>query len=171
MRGCEVAVQLSDKRVISSKDPRFKISSSWIPGINRVTFEDSQREIGFSLSCRALDDLSVCIELDVANKGNASMLIERIVAIKGYVARNNPEQSCKVLMTVFMGVLGSAIVRGIAIDCGCFGSEEPSVAAAWRALLRDIPVLATAFWLCWIDHRESPEKMSSPIPAQVDGFS
>lgn len=46
-----------------------------------------------------------------------------------------------------MVALGSAIARGIVIDCGCFGSEEPSVGAAWRALLRDIPVLAAALWL------------------------
>ncbi len=52
-----------------------------------------------------------------------------------------------VLMAVFMVALGSAIARGIVIDCGCFGSEEPSVGAAWRALLRDIPVLAMALWL------------------------
>jgi len=99
MSGCEVAVQLSDKRVVSSKDPRFKISSSWIPGINRVTFKDSQSEIDFSLSCKALDDLSVRIEVDLSNKGDKSMWIDRIVAIEGYVARNNPAQNCKVLIT------------------------------------------------------------------------
>jgi len=46
-----------------------------------------------------------------------------------------------------MVALGSAIVRGIAVDCGCFGAGEPSVAAAWWALLRDIPILAAAIWL------------------------
>jgi hypothetical protein len=40
------------------------------------------------------------------------------------------------LMIVFMIALGSAIVRDIPVDCGCFGSEEPSVAAAWKALAR-----------------------------------
>jgi len=52
-----------------------------------------------------------------------------------------------VLTVIFMVALGSAIVRGIAVDCGCFGSGEPSVAAAWWALLRDIPILAAAVWL------------------------
>lgn len=67
-----------------------------------------------------------------------------------------------VLLTVFMGALGSALVRGMAIDCGCFGSEEPSAAAAWRALLRDIPVLAAALWLCWIELSAAPREDAFP---------
>jgi len=62
-----------------------------------------------------------------------------------------------VLTAVFMAALGSAIARGIAVDCGCFGSEEPSATAAWKALLRDIPLLAAALWLCWIDYRQVSE--------------
>lgn len=51
------------------------------------------------------------------------------------------------LTFIFMIALGSAIVRGISIDCGCFGSEKPSASAAWIALGRDIPILAVAILL------------------------
>ena len=51
------------------------------------------------------------------------------------------------LTVVFIVALASAIVRGIPVDCGCFGSKEPSTAQAWVALLRDIPILAAAAWL------------------------
>lgn len=58
-----------------------------------------------------------------------------------------------VLMGTFMVALGSAMARGLAVDCGCFGSGEPSVSATWRAFLRDIPILAATLWLwqqeCW----------------------
>lgn len=87
--------------------------------------------------------------------------IERRPALLGIVT----------LMAVFMGCLASACVRGIAIDCGCFGSEEPSVAAAWLALLRDIPVLAAALWLCWIEYLQHPNKKQSPILAKDDSSS
>jgi len=76
-----------------------------------------------------------------------------------------------VLMAVFMGGLGSACVRGIAIDCGCFGSEEPSVGAAWLSLLRDIPVMAAALWLCWIEYLQHSNKKPSPILVKDDPSS
>ena len=52
-----------------------------------------------------------------------------------------------VLMLIFILALVSAIVRGIPVDCGCFGSSEPSVAGAWIAIGRDLPILAAAIWL------------------------
>ena len=51
------------------------------------------------------------------------------------------------LTFIFMIVLGSAIVRGISLDCGGFGSGKPSISAAWIALRRDIPILAVAILL------------------------
>lgn len=51
------------------------------------------------------------------------------------------------LVLVFMLALASAMMRGIAVDCGCFGSEDPSSAAAGHALLRDIPFLLALLWL------------------------
>jgi len=51
------------------------------------------------------------------------------------------------LTAVFMVVLGSAIARGLSIDCGCFGSGSPSPHEAWFALGRDVPILAVALFL------------------------
>lgn len=48
------------------------------------------------------------------------------------------------LTIVFIIALSAAIVRGIPVDCGCFGSGKPSVFAAWIALGRDILILAAA---------------------------
>jgi len=51
------------------------------------------------------------------------------------------------LMLIFVLALVSAIVQGIPVDCGCFGSSEPSVMGAWLAIGRDLPILAAALWL------------------------
>ena len=72
------------------------------------------------------------------------------------------------LTVVFIMALASSIVRGIPVDCGCFGSKEPSVAQAWYALLRDIPLLAAALWLYWIAHRQTPEKALAPARDETD---
>ena len=48
------------------------------------------------------------------------------------------------LTAVFLLALGSAVVRGIPVDCGCFGSGAPSVYAAWIAFGRDILIFALA---------------------------
>jgi uncharacterized membrane protein YphA (DoxX/SURF4 family) len=47
---------------------------------------------------------------------------------------------------VFIVALGSTIVRGLDVDCGCFrqgGEKTP----AWMAILRDVLFLAAAFLL------------------------
>jgi uncharacterized membrane protein YphA (DoxX/SURF4 family) len=51
------------------------------------------------------------------------------------------------LTSIFMIALGSAIVRGIPVDCGCFGSGKPSVFGSWMSFGRDIPILAVAILL------------------------
>jgi len=48
------------------------------------------------------------------------------------------------LTAVFMIALGSAMVRGIPVDCGCFGSGAPTVFDAWIAFGRDILIFALA---------------------------
>lgn len=61
------------------------------------------------------------------------------------------------LNVAFTIALGSAIARGIIVDCGCFGAGEPSMAKTWSALLRDIGLLAAAVWLYLRWSRESIE--------------
>jgi len=63
--------------------------------------------------------------------------IQRRAALLGLVA----------LTVVFSIALASAIIQGIPIDCGCFGSAKPSASAAWIALGRDIPILIVTLLL------------------------
>jgi uncharacterized membrane protein YphA (DoxX/SURF4 family) len=53
------------------------------------------------------------------------------------------------ILAVFFGAMTSAYVRGLGIDCGCFG---PGDALSWRTLLRDGALLTAAVvlaFLCW----------------------
>jgi uncharacterized membrane protein YphA (DoxX/SURF4 family) len=55
-----------------------------------------------------------------------------------------------VLLVVFMAALGQGLVRGLDVDCGCFGGTG---AAGSRdmiaALVRDAALLALAVWVFW----------------------
>lgn len=51
------------------------------------------------------------------------------------------------LTAVFLLALGWAVVRGVPVDCGCFGSGTPSVSAAWIAFGRDLLIFAVAAML------------------------
>jgi hypothetical protein len=48
------------------------------------------------------------------------------------------------LTVIFIIALGTAILRGIPVDCGCFGSGKPSESGAWVSLARDLVLLAVA---------------------------
>lgn len=52
--------------------------------------------------------------------------------------------SILVLTLVFALALGQALLRGLEVDCGCFGAGEPSLWKTWAALGRDILLLAGA---------------------------
>ena len=51
---------------------------------------------------------------------------------------------CSVLFTL---ILGQALVRGLEVDCGCFGSEEPSVLRTWMSISRAILLMIVSAWL------------------------
>ncbi|MEM6820405.1 MAG: MauE/DoxX family redox-associated membrane protein [Verrucomicrobiota bacterium] len=56
--------------------------------------------------------------------------------------------SAVVLMSsLFAVALVSVIVRGLVIDCGCFGTSEASPMSAWYALGRNILILSGALIL------------------------
>lgn len=56
------------------------------------------------------------------------------------------------LTLAFAVAMLQALVRGLEVDCGCFGSGEPSAWKTWNALGRDILLMAAAAWL----YRGSP---------------
>jgi len=53
------------------------------------------------------------------------------------------------LTSIFLAALGSTIARGIVVDCGCFGSNTPSVWKTWVAIGRDMFLLAGCGWGYW----------------------
>jgi uncharacterized membrane protein YphA (DoxX/SURF4 family) len=58
------------------------------------------------------------------------------------------------LMVVFIAGVASAWIRGLSIDCGCFGGggDVPSASKSWRytfEIIRDLGLLAMAIWLVW----------------------
>lgn len=52
------------------------------------------------------------------------------------------------MLTLFLGALGSALVRGIDISCGCFSSQEITP-LTWVTLIRDAVLLALALQLVY----------------------
>lgn len=59
------------------------------------------------------------------------------------------------LTVVFAIALVQALVRGLEVDCGCFGSGEPSVWKTWASLGRDLLLMAAAAWLYFRSHQQA----------------
>jgi uncharacterized membrane protein YphA (DoxX/SURF4 family) len=56
------------------------------------------------------------------------------------------------LLVVFIAAVASAAVRGLSIDCGCFGrggDVAPGQTAYGTEIVRDIGLLLLALWLVW----------------------
>lgn len=69
------------------------------------------------------------------------------------------------LTTIFIGALASAWMRGLRIDCGCFGREEASTDYS-TLLLRDSLILAAALIFLFRDARPAP---AADRPVSGDG--
>ena len=54
-----------------------------------------------------------------------------------------------VMTTVFAVAMTTALVRGLNVDCGCFGGGSPSRLKTWTSLGRDLLLIAASAWLCW----------------------
>jgi hypothetical protein len=50
------------------------------------------------------------------------------------------------MLLVFIAAIGSAMVRGINIDCGCFSTTGAGMKAGWQHELLDVALLVIA-WL------------------------
>jgi uncharacterized membrane protein YphA (DoxX/SURF4 family) len=62
------------------------------------------------------------------------------------------------LLSAFMVVLVWALSQGIVVACSCFGKDEdPSVFKMLTAILRDLALMAVAFWLIFFRKSRSPE--------------
>lgn len=52
-----------------------------------------------------------------------------------------------ILCVLFAGLLVQASLRGLEVDCGCFGKGAASTAKTVEAILRDLVLAAVAGWL------------------------
>jgi uncharacterized membrane protein YphA (DoxX/SURF4 family) len=60
-----------------------------------------------------------------------------------------------VLLVVFIAGVASAAIRGLSIDCGCFGGGgdvAPGQTAYGIEIVRDVGLLLLALWLVWQPH-------------------
>ncbi len=63
-----------------------------------------------------------------------------------------------VLTVAFIALIASVIVRGIDLQCGCFGKQAAADAVGWPTLWRDVALLvaiAVAAW--WQPRRATPQ--------------
>lgn len=61
------------------------------------------------------------------------------------------------LTTMFVLALGQGIARGLSLDCGCFGSGEPSVFSAWISFGRAFLLMVVAGWGYAVEARKYPQ--------------
>jgi uncharacterized membrane protein YphA (DoxX/SURF4 family) len=55
------------------------------------------------------------------------------------------------LCLIFCAAIGSALVRGLDIGCGCFGDGATGAAALGRSLLRSVALAMLAASLLWVE--------------------
>jgi uncharacterized membrane protein YphA (DoxX/SURF4 family) len=58
------------------------------------------------------------------------------------------------LLGIFTLALFQALLRGLNIDCGCFGSEAPAPLKLWLSLGRDLLLFGFSLWLWLKNFRE-----------------
>lgn len=68
------------------------------------------------------------------------------------------------LLVVFAAALIISLVRGLDVECGCFGGQGST--AVWDALVRDAVLLFVGLWLWYFDRNKKP-KPTAPLPTVV----
>lgn len=66
------------------------------------------------------------------------------------------------MLVLFTGVLGHALINGLNVDCGCFGSGEPGPAGLRSAMLRNAVMLA-GIAMAW------RERGANSVQGRTDG--
>ncbi|MBE2205701.1 MAG: DoxX family membrane protein [Chthoniobacterales bacterium] len=67
------------------------------------------------------------------------------------------------LTIVFAVALTQALIRGLEVDCGCFGSGEPSILKTWASLGRDLLLMAAIAWVYWRALRDTKTRAISDV--------
>jgi putative oxidoreductase len=65
---------------------------------------------------------------------------------------------------VFFAALASALIRGLTLDCGCFGVGAPSRPRMWLELALDVLLFSSALFV----YLRSITRLSTPAPALSD---
>jgi|HubBroStandDraft_1064217.scaffolds.fasta_scaffold434278_2 putative oxidoreductase len=65
---------------------------------------------------------------------------------------------------VFFAALASALIRGLTLDCGCFGVGAPSRPRMWLELALDVLLFSGALFV----YLRSITRLSTPAPALSD---
>ncbi|HSL41270.1 MAG TPA: MauE/DoxX family redox-associated membrane protein [Desulforhopalus sp.] len=90
--------------------------------------------------------------------------LELILAFGLVTRRLWGEIGITAMLALFIAVLGAAISAGLAIDCGCFGPEDPehdAFSGLRSALVRDlvmVAALAYSFWYRWQCRRQTQQQ-------------
>jgi len=91
-------------------------------------------------------------------------LLLGIVLIAG-VWRRISTLACSLLLCVFFGLMVRAMIKGMQIDCGCFG---PGERLSWITLLRDGALLAGSVFvtvMAFAARANSSRKLAPPVAA------
>lgn len=67
------------------------------------------------------------------------------------------------LTVIFALALGQALLRGLVIDCGCFGSGKPSLTKMLLSLGRDILILFASIWLYVVNQRDESREIKNSV--------
>jgi putative oxidoreductase len=89
--------------------------------------------------------------------------IEIVVGLAVLIAprpwRAGAAAAIALLMLMFTVATASAVVRGIDVACGCFGTESGTI-TGWT-IGRDLALLAVAGWLAWWEERAANPRSTS----------
>jgi len=58
---------------------------------------------------------------------------------------------------IFFTALSSALVRGLTLDCGCFGAGAPSRSRMWMELVLDVILFAGALFVYFRSNSRAPD--------------
>jgi uncharacterized membrane protein YphA (DoxX/SURF4 family) len=73
--------------------------------------------------------------------------------------------SVLIVTSVFAVAMISALARGLHVDCGCFGTGEPSAFKTWLSLGRDLLFWGMA-WMIWAREATLNRPVEERSPAQ-----
>lgn len=65
------------------------------------------------------------------------------------------------LLVIFLGAILAALLRGLPINCGCFGAESWFGSGLWISIFRDLVLLAGAVYAYW--HYIKSNSIGAPV--------